>query len=97
MDHGREELCLGVCEETCVLGWACERQANEPRTSISNLLGAIAECLASAVTNKSMATSDSNLPAVASRSLSAHGRPELCSWCFWRMLVVIQLPVKQDS
>ena len=69
-----------------MLGWACERQAYLGSRSATWSHWRIAECSVSAVTNKSMATSDSNLPAVASRSLSAHGRPELCSWCFWRVL-----------
>jgi hypothetical protein len=42
-------------------------------------------CLASAVTNKSMATSRSNLCTNASRCLSVHRRSELHCVCIWTM------------
>ena len=66
--------------------WLLLVRADAPTSELIQHIGARAECLASAVTNKSMATSRSNLCTHASRCLSVHRRSELHCSCIWRAL-----------
>ena len=65
----------------CWAGYASDEHTSE----VAQQLGAIEKCLASTVINKSKAGSDSNLCTVASRHISAHGRPERCSSRIWQV------------
>jgi hypothetical protein len=83
----RSATAAGSRSSECARRLACWAgcASDEHTSEVAQQLGAIEKCLASTVINKSKAGSDSNLCTVASRHISAHGRPERCSSRIWQV------------